>query len=418
MPQPQLHNIITGIAMSEVVPHLWQAYSNLSGSDPFWNDTPYMLDLQFKIASKLHLPSGLLKRLPLVAPLYPEHDYSVVSDIMHWENSLEAVCNDMDYIKEKTLPGSKERDKLKAALYRALGHAIPDARLHPEIYRLTGDHWKIHTRAAYDRHKKRETKGDAFGLGMVGHDPYSYHYVDRVSSGNRIDEGLMGFLKNRLRTYAGVFDKYGLDYDKMLGRFERTDNHPLQDAYRHYLNALRALWEWRVARFLPQRISVLVPTTSFKVKKLKDFTPLKREQWVKSKNPDMPDYSFRELIDLSIRELKATIMVIEEFFKTDGMTARESLAKHNSTPENPKIPFLQENTNLDTGLSASMNGELLEIDRRHGVRSGLIAQIDTPPIEIPSLEDIANFGLDYLSRTYRTLEGLPSSRSPLIQLPQ
>ena len=412
MPQPHLHYIITEIAMSEVVPHLWQAYSNFSGSDPFWNDVFYMLDLQARIASKSGLPSGLLKRLPLVAPRYPEHDYSFVSDIMHWESSLEAVCNDMDYIKEKTLPDSKERDKLKAALYRALGHAIPDARLHPEIYRRTGDHWKIHTKEAYDRHKKRETDGDAFGLGMAGHDPYSFNYAKRVSSGKRIDEDVLRFLKNRLRTYAGMFDRYGLDYKKMLGRFEQTDNHPLQDAYRHYINAVSWLWEgMQFARFLPQRVNVLVPTTRFKVKELKNFTPLKREPWVKNGHADMPVYSFRDLIDLSIRELKATIVVIEQFFGSEGMTAREFISKYNSSKDNPPIPFLQENTNLDTGLPASMNDELLEIDKKHRVKSGLIAQIDTPPIDIPSLEDITNFGVGYLGKTYRALEKLPGGNS-------
>ncbi len=411
MPQPHTHNIITDITMNEVVPHLWQNYGDLSGSDPFWNDVLYMLDLQSRIASKFKLSSGFLKKLPLVGPLYPNHDYSVVSDIMHWENSLEAVCNDMDHIKDKTAPGTEERDKLKAALYRKIGHAIPDTRLHPEIYRRTRDHWKIHTKVAFDRHKQDETRKDAYILGTVGHDPYSYHYVRRVSSGNTIDEDVFRFLKTGLRTtYAGVFDKYGLDYDKMFGRFEETGNHPLRDAYRHYINAVTLLWERQVARILPQRVSVLVPTTSFKVKEIADFDPLRREKWMKSKNPDMPDYSFRDLIDLSIRELTAVIRVIEQFFETEGMTAREFIAKYGSS-----IPFLQQNWNLDTGLPVSMNDYLLEIDKKHGVRSGLIAEIDTPPMEIPSLEDIANCGLDCLSKTYRTLESLPPANSSLIQ---
>ncbi len=414
MPQPHTHYIITEIAMCEVVPNLWKTYSSLPGSDSFWNDLFYMLDLQSTIAGKTRLPQGLLNKLPFVSPNYPEHDYSVVSDIMHWENSLEAVRNDMDYIKNKTALGTEERDKLKAALYRKIGHAIPDIRLHPEIYRRTRDHWKIHTKEAYDRHKQNETRKDAYLLGTVGHDPYSYHYARRVSSGTTLDEEVIRFLKAGLRTtYAGVFDKYSLDYDTMLGRFEETFNNPLRNAYRHYINAVTLLWERQVARILPQRVSALVPTTGFKAKEIADFDPLRREKWMKSKNPDMPDYSFRELVDLSIRELTAVIRVIEQFFKTEGMTAREFIAKYGSS-----VPFLQQNWNLDTGLPVSMNDDLLEIDKKHGIRSGLIAQIDTPPMEIPSLEDIANFGLDCLGNTYRNLESLPQIKSPLIQLSQ
>ena len=413
MPQPHTHYLVTQEAMKEASSELWEKYSNYAGFGSFFPDLFYMTDLPPKMVAKLsmYMPSPITKfflnRFPYTSQKYPDMDYSVVSDTIHWHGSYRFITISLNYIKK--VKSQETRDKLTAWLIGFIGHVIPDALFHPKVYRDTGDHSGIHTKDAYDRHKSLESLLDSYYLIRDDSNQFNFHYAEKVichsdGSGRTLDEDIFRLISHSIReTYDLVLTVHGRDYKQLFGRFEGKESNPILDSYRDYITCIRWMWEYPQLARIPKRFNLLVPVNSFGEEELSSLNPLSKVKWLNSTHPDMPAYSYHDIFNMSVKSLRHVIKDVLEFLASDENDSHAFFSKQADRPF-----VLAENMNFDDGLTVRLAEQLLEMDRRHGLPVQDYALVDVPANRFPTLEastrERSIFGLEFLNKMYASIQ--------------
>lgn len=367
MPGPITHFLV----MQEACPpEIWQMHRKFAGSATFGPDLFYTkgLPLHFR---------GLTRMLGS-----KDKDYAKASDIMHWEGSLDYYCCMLDYIKTSIGTEDKEKiDRLKAYAYGYYSHVVTDAVFHPFIYRHTRDHWERHFTPedftqTYNSHKGEETLTDAFLAGRMGTNPYALRYQDKVDCGRTLDGAIFSLLHHSLgKIYGGgIFDSYGIDYQKFFGQDPRDPHHPIRDAHRDYIDSFKELY--RIGRVIPQWLHPLVPVKNLNVEQLREIDPYPRKKWY-GNHEIMPDYSVPELFEFAIKATKMVINASERFFSSDAKSSREFFSQHAQD-----VVFLEDNYNFDIGYLSRENAAI------KGMRQS----------------ELFNHRLDWLGKNYRTID--------------
>ena len=342
MPQPNTHFLVIKDSMSESTPDLWAKYNNFAGFGSFGPDLFYLLGVP-------HVP-GLKRKY--------SGNYSTVSDVLHWEASLDFFCEMMDYIKNAE--DDAKRDKLKAFAYGYYSHVVADAVIHPFVYMATQDHWRDHPTTQFNRHKRLEAVIDGYLLGKRNSNPFVFEYESKVEchrqdSGRTLDEDVFIMMEMSLRkTYEGILDNFGIDFKKYFTQHEGSPNHPVLDAYRDYISSFRILYTLMRNVRIPQRLSVLVPISILNVEQLHLLEPEPRKQWHENDDIRAPSYNVQELFDLSVAAMREVIGSSEMFFASRYSDSRQFFRENAAN-----VAYLDVNYNLDTGIPSSANKQLI-----------------------------------------------------------
>lgn len=354
MPQPIAHYWVIENSLNDISSanraRLWHDYSNYAVFGSIFPDLMYM--------------SGV-PRLAHITTKGNSHDYSSISDILHWEGSLDLYCSMLDYIKQV---GNKVlQDKLKAFAYGFMSHVVTDSDIHPSVYGQSEDHPFSHPDNEFTRHKSLESLIDIVILGhrniTYGKFDYSKKLVIHGPESNRtLDQDVFKMVMRCIeKTYAGtIFENHHVDYGKIFQKFEGSQRHPILEAYRDIVKLYRFFDKFyllsgplRRVPFIPTRFRVLLPRTMIHVTELSQIVPDPRKKWLESSNPNVPDLSFPQLFDIAVVDTKSAINESEKFFESDYSSAH-SFFSDNSF----HVPFMRENINLDTGKPVSLNQEI------------------------------------------------------------
>jgi len=358
MPQPITHFLVIKNAMRDTLKNVWKSYGNFAGLGSFGPDLFYMKDVGY-------YSNEILKKFFSIFS-DTSFSYDKISDIMHWEGSLELFCSFLDYIAEMKHLSRNERDKLRAFAYGYYSHVITDAIFHPYVYRYTKDHWKTHDSSEnYLKHKKLESTIDRYLLGKLEKThAYKFEYHKKIrcyekDSDKTLENSLFMMLVSSMeKVYKQYLDSgeyreelLDKDYDYYFGSFNLHDEeHPIHEAYDDFTDTITELYTIKSLKFIPiDTIQVLLPRKS----------PLMENEKMVEMNeilnvwPESGENISLSVYELYLRSEKATKQIItasEDFLNSGKKDSKSFFAESYK-----KLHFLRNSHNLDTGLNSSWN---------------------------------------------------------------
>ncbi|MGA2296309.1 MAG: zinc dependent phospholipase C family protein [FCB group bacterium] len=342
MPQPITHYLVIKNSLNNSLKDLWDTNNNFASLGSFGPDLFYTKDILNSNSNK---------------------EYGLVSDVMHWEASYTFFCFMLDYIKKVIIDNPPIQNKMKAFVYGYYSHVLTDVIFHPFIYRITGDHWRLHNILENElNHKKLEAKIDCFLLRKDSNlNPFELEYYSRiqcsqVNDSDKLDKDIFLMLKQCLKNIYENLVNNELDFKKINtnyhGLFEKVsdndEDHPIHDAYHDFVESIKLLY--KLESFLQ-----LVPND-----RLKALLPIKEltseeEQEMKllhiiGNNVGQKKYTFSDLFELAIKATVKIIECCEAFLQLDSTTAKEFFLNLSDKPV-----YLGEDFCLDSGLPCSLN---------------------------------------------------------------
>lgn len=359
-----------------------------------------------RAGSILAIDGGYMK--DAIRTTHPELDFTKVADIIHAESSLRFYSAMLNFIKWIILEPIV-KVKLKAFADGAYSHAVTDALFHPFVYRLSQDHWREHfPKEAFKRHKKLESLIDAYlTRALLGIKPTEYCLPEKIAvhSGNdfrAIDRNIVLMLLHAIyETYGkphnshSIFDSYGIDYRQYFGAHPVDGKHPIADTYHDMMDLVTMMYRphERIRRLVQERPRIYAALEAFP--EIGVFMPIVAltDRQILELKAQFTKYTIVDLFELAIKATRRIITESERFVHSKDVDAYEFFRKNSRG-----VVFLDDDYNLDAGLPARMNPELINLD-------GEIPFLkQNPKQRTDTLRRIFEFGLPQLNANYRKIE--------------
>ena len=354
MPQPITHYLVIKNALRNTKKDVWKEFANVAGFGSFGPDLFYMKDIGY---------FGLFG-----------YSYMEISDIMHWEGSLDIYCAFMDYIKKECANDRNKLAKLLAFAYGYYSHVITDLVFHPWVYRFSGDHWLHHwdiddpgdNKDNYLEHKRLEAAIDCYLVRMLeAKDPYKFKYHDLIrcyqdDNDKTLDHDIFVMFNACLRTayekkitkkkYPKYLkeDNYN-DYFSMADIY--NDEHPIHESYDDFVDTITELYTIKLLNHIPiPALQALIPRKRLKPAEEKVNLNMQNAEWKGCNEEHIISYSAKELYQLALRATEQCVIDSDAFLASPMILKAKSFFKKYAV-----LPYLKDDYNLDSGLKSSYN---------------------------------------------------------------
>jgi hypothetical protein len=338
MPQPITHYLVVEEAMLKASPPLWQKYGNFAGFGSFGPDLFYIKDV--------------FKRY-----LNPSLNWDWVSDLQHWNHSLDYFFAMLDAIRDGYDDASIEGDKLLTFALGYYSHVITDCIFHPFVYRRSQDHWRLHQPAAcYQAHKRLEALIDMDILAVKDKglpSPSLFRVLcDDSRSSVLLDADLVWLLDRCLpKIYSGSADIFKCW--KKNGAIADPE-HPINAAYVDFKKMVGVTYEAQNILYgLEAYWGGTGPLHRLNQIDLQETNEL-RGPWLPRGLSAALTYSARDLYSLAVNAVRKMMVAASDFWQSNAAEAAEFFFEDG-------LMFLEENWNLDTGLPAKFNNESVNL---------------------------------------------------------
>ena len=355
MPPFLTHQQVIEESLDSLLPRLWSEQRDRANLGSCGPDMFYLTGL-----------------LPQVFRPKRRHKYAKISDIIHWEGSLDMFCAMLDFIKSGAGNSSNPQQREDRMLAFALGfmsHVVVDSLFHPYVYLTTGDHWFYHTKKALTRHKFLENEMGTYLLrrrrNTDPYDPEGLRFCDhincfeeRVEKGIKtrgLDEDVFNAMSQGLKTYERIFARRGISHHNYFGQYPNDSMHPIRLAYEDFNHYIQLLFKYAdtlkavLSRVKIPELEAMIPLEGISDEKSNLFRPLGRK-WYDSRSEMVPKISAREIYNLAVMATKQIVYVAMSFLYSSDISSREHF-----TNNYPDVVFLDVNYNLDTGLPSRFN---------------------------------------------------------------
>ena len=358
MPQNITHYLVIKESMKSTTDDLWNNFLNYAVFGSVMPDMFFMHEIQ--------------------PPNYRGYNYTFLSDIIHWEGTLDLYCSILEIIKRQYRYSNDEFSKLRSFTYGYISHVVSDIIFHPYIYRFSGDHWKFHNDCdKYIDHKNLELQIDCYLANKTeSKAPLDFQYQNKIkcfeNGSHELDRDLFNILQEAIENiylslireneYPEIYNKKCIN--EIVPDFEILDyRNPLYEVYDNYLQ--------RIAGIYSGAASDLMSFFFFKdMRPLGSLTEMQERinmnelhtNWSGSDDTEI-NHSILELYEMALSAVKRIIAISEEFFYGSSAYPRQFFMnqQHDYT-------FLQNNFNLDTGLKSRYNGDPFLLDKEKGSR--------------------------------------------------
>jgi hypothetical protein len=334
MPQPITHYLVIEAAMLKASPPLWQKYGNYAGLGSFGPELFYVKDI--------------FKRY-----LNPSLNWDEISDLQHWDRSLDFFFAMLDSIRDRFDDASAEGDKLLAFAMGYYSHVITDCILHPFIYRRSRDHWRHHQPAAYyQAHKRVEALIDIDILAFKGIElpsPDIFRVLcDDSRSPALLDTDLVWLLDCCLQR---IYGKSANALKNWAERYVIHDpDHPVNAAYADFKKLVGVAYAAQNILYgLDAYWGKAGPLHRLTSADLKETTEL-CGPWPPRGVSSTLAYSARDLFTLAVNAVQKMIAAAFDYWQSDTANASDFFCGDG-------LLFLEQNWNFDTGLPAKCNDD-------------------------------------------------------------
>ncbi len=292
-----------------------------------------------------------MSRTSSAGSLNPSLNWDEVSDLQHWDRSLDLFFAMLDSIKDGYDDASIEGDKLLTFAVGYYGHVITDCIFHPYIYRRSRDHWRYHQPAAgYRAHKRVEALIDMDLLAFKGREVPSPDLFRVLCDDSRLpallDTDLVWLLDACLPKVYGTDPGFA---DHWKDRYDIHDPaHPVNAAYADFKKIVPVTYEAQNILYnLDAHWGNAEPLQRLSQTDLQEANEL-HGPWPPQGQSAVLTYSARDLFTLAVNAVQKMIAAVSDHWQSDSAAAGDFF-------HTDGLLFLDQNWNFDTGLPALYN---------------------------------------------------------------